>query len=270
MAVEILRMLRGNLTAREGARCTLLQVVVSSALFLLARLYYPPENHFSILTHTFSFLGSYERRHNPHGFAFFSAGLISWSLLFVPLLFYRHRRLAGVVRGPAIAGTTCFLIGCASLVGVALFPDVRQDFLQDLSYGRIHNKLALFVFLGFLAGMFCDGLVYAKDYVATRSGRSPTFRHRMAALILGALGAVVTLALVLRAFWEARYPVLHAQDPRVRHWPGPGIYSFPLWEWIIMVSFLAAFYALLLGLPGEVPKARDTSRSPHQAPATKP
>ena len=195
--------------------------------------------------------------------------MLYWSLLFVPLLAYRHRRLAAVWRGPARAATAFFLAGCAGLVGVALFPDVRQDFLQDLSYGQIHNKAALVTYLGFLAGMTCEALVYAKDRFSTRAGMGPRLRHRIAAPVFVSLATVVGSAFFFLSAWEVRYPELRARNPQLRHWPGVGIYSFPLWEWIVILSFLAAIYALLLSLPQEVP-AGCGERSADKAPAGSP
>ena len=63
------------------------------------------------------------------------------------------------------------------------------------------------------------------------------------------LAAVVGSAFFFLSAWEKRYPVLHASNPQLKHWPGIGIYSFPLWEWIVILSFVTAFYALLLNLP---------------------
>ncbi len=226
------------------------------AFFFVAWLFYPPENRFSILTHTFSFLGSFESRHNPRGFVFFSVGLLWLSLLFVPPILYRHQRLAAIWRGPARAATVCFLIGCAGLVGVALVPDARQDFLQDLSYGQVHNKAALLAYLGFLAAMTLDALVYARDRWFPRPGPGPRLRHRIAGPCFVSLAAVVGSALYFLSAWETRYPALHALNPQIKHWPGVGLYSFPLWEWIVLVSFLAALYVLLLSLPREVPRAQ--------------
>jgi hypothetical protein len=243
---------RGDLTRAELKRCILLQAVGACALFLLAWLFYPAENHFSIRTHTFSFLGSFERRHNPHGFVFFSIGLMYQCALFVPLFMYRHRRLASIWRKAAGLATAAWLVGCAGLVVVALFPDARQDFFQDLSFGRIHNRAALVAYLGFVGGMFLDALIYLKDrFVAGREGRS-RLRHTVALPVFGCLGAVVGTASYFVSAWEVRYPLLHAQNPHLKHWPGLGIYSFPLWEWIIIVSFLGAIYTLLLNLPGDL------------------
>jgi hypothetical protein len=244
----IFRVFRGNLTPTELKRCILLQACVSTALFFLAWLFYPSKNHFSILTHTFSFLGSFEQRHNPRGFIFFSLGLIYQSLLFVPLFMYRHRQLALVWRTPARIATALFLAGCAGLVVVALFPDARQDFIQDLSYGRIHNRAALLAYLGFLSGMGIDALIYTRDCLFPRPGASPRLRW-IALPVFVSLAAVVVSGSYFLAKWESLYPVLRAQNPHLKHWPGVGIYSFPLWEWIIMLSFLVAIYGLSLSLP---------------------
>jgi hypothetical membrane protein len=234
----------------------LIQVLASTSLFFLAWLLYPPENHFSILTHTFSFLGSFEARHNPRGFVFFSVGLISLSLTLIPLILYRHRRLALVAKTVAVVASALLFVGCVGLMLVALFPDARQDFLKDLSYGRIHNKAALLAFAGLFGGLSMDGLIYAIDrlprWPGGKGGRKLIYRRIVAPTFL-ILATVVGAAFVFLSLWEVRYPVLRARDPSITHWPGIGLYSFPLWEWLVMIGLLSAIYTLLLSLPNALP-----------------
>ena len=55
---------------------------------------FPEENAFSILTHTFSYLGSFNEDRNPEGWPLFCIAVTGWGLASVPLVRYTVRRLA--------------------------------------------------------------------------------------------------------------------------------------------------------------------------------
>lgn len=254
---SLIRIIKGDFNSRELKLYCLLQFLILLIFIVIAMALYPVENDFSIMRDTFSYLGSPNDNHNPNGWYFFSIGLFIVSITIFPLLFYRHRRLVKIAPWEARFTTLLMLIGAIGIFGVGLFPDSGQDFIEDLSYGKMHNTMALIFFIGDGLGLIFDGLlIYTKDRFPKWPGGKGGHQIANHKIIAPTYIIFITIALAMGICligWEIYYPILHAQDPSIGHWPGEGIFSFPMWEWIVIVSLFPTFYSTLLGLPNQIP-----------------
>ncbi|MHA1732494.1 MAG: hypothetical protein ACTSU5_11155 [Promethearchaeota archaeon] len=237
---KLKRVISGEMTSRELVRYELLMVSVGGAFLLVARLLYPPENHYSILRDTISFLGSSDADNNPTGWVFFTLALLVWGVMLVPLALHRHRFLREVNRPGAALATIFYLIAAVGLVLVASFPDNGgESFFGDLGAGRVHNFVSIFAFGGFGFGALLDSWLLLKDRVPGLGGRRLyPFRAWGGFYVL--FYVVVALIAYTQLYWAATC--------ESGCWPGEGIYSFPLWEWIALAMIFVVFLGTNLGL----------------------
>jgi len=117
-----------------------------------------------------------------------------------------------------------------------------------VSLGKIHNIAALFGIFGFILGLFVYGILFFIDYWSifhkNREGiyaYLSVFPIFLPFTIIG-IGTLITQIIRVRSGGE---------------WPGMGILSFPLWEWMLVISFFITVYGLALRLPQKIPKTED-------------
>ena len=103
---------------------TFISVTFWSVIFL-AWLMYPWENSYSIMTHTFSFLGSYDEKHNPEWWWIFSIAMLFWCFSAMPVVLYIYRHFTGLTLWGARLGAALLLTGCVHIGLVGIFPDAR-------------------------------------------------------------------------------------------------------------------------------------------------
>ncbi|QEE15946.2 hypothetical protein DSAG12_01773 [Promethearchaeum syntrophicum] len=199
------------------------------------------------MTDTISYLGDYEK--NPFGWVFFSLSFIFVSISFIPLTIYLHKRIIKISQAGAWIGTIFLAIGILGIFLTAFLPDVYgTDFFNDVSLGKIHNIVALFGIFGFILGLSVYGFLFFIDYwsIFHRNRKGiyaylSVFPIFLPFTIIG-IGTLITQILRVRAGGE---------------WPGLGILSFPLWEWLLVISFFITVYGLALRLPQKIPKTED-------------
>lgn len=225
-------------------------VTVAASLFLfLARVTYPPENAYSIMTETFSTLGSSDADNNPRGWYFLSIFFFLAAVLLVPVHLQRYNLMKSISKYGSLLSLGFYLVSSAGLVLLAVFPDNGGgSFFGDLSQGKIHNFVSLFAFGGFGVGMLLDFFWYLKDRLPTLGG-TRRFPARLWAPPYAVFFAVVISFAYTQIYWDVTCTA-HC-------WPGDGIYSFPLWEWIaIGMIFVVLFWIVLALTKIETPGKR--------------
>ena len=213
----------------------IIYVIIQISTFLLflglARVTYPKENKYSVFTHTMSFLGSKETFRNPKGWYFFTIAIIWITLADIPLnlyIFYHIRTFS-----PIFAWIMMISAGVSTVNGilVSIFTDKDTDrdlsggdFIQDLKSGRLHNVTAVITFATFIIANLSVGLAYVFN---------PTERAWFDWLPPFLIFCIaITGFFLFNALWQKKCK----QDKTLESFPGLGIYSFPLWEWLLFTS----------------------------------
>lgn len=240
-AERIRRILRGDWTPAEAQGYVVVTASVFWGLIALARLSYPAEHHYSIMSHTFSFLGSFEPKHNPDWWWIFSMAMSFWALSTVPhaLFFGRTYGLTAPRTGTVI--TLFMWIACAGMLGVACFPDARGAVLGSWEWTDIHEKAALTGFLGGFAAILTMGSVILANIF--RGDRlQPPFPRRLL-VPFGIWLTIFVLGVHFQVTWARMYPILKARaeaagEPFGSSWSESlhTIYGFPLWENLIIYA----------------------------------
>ena len=223
----------------------IIQISVFVTFLVLARVTYPKENNYSIMNHTMSFLGSKEPFRNPKGWYFFSIAIMWITIADIPLNLYIFRYL--LTFSPVFAWIMIMSGGISTINGVlvSIFTDVDTDrelsggdFIQDLKSGRIHNVTAVITFSTFILANLITGLAYL-FHPLQRSLYTwlPPFLIFM---------IVLTGFFLFNALWQKKCK----NDEKLESFPGDGIYSFPLWEWLLFFSlYIFLFWIVFLAVP---------------------
>ena len=225
---------------------------------------FPPENAFSIHTHTFSYLGSFEPDRNPPGWWLFSIAMVFWGLASVPVVLHNLRRLAPAnPRGLRVTGGL-MLTGCFGIVLVGLFPDARGPVLGSLRWTDIHYVGAVVLVLGFLIGIprFALSLRRAARDNAMAPGvrRACQWARWPQAVFLSISGVALTLLVLWIFVYEQRRAVAEAAgrifgSPWMEAMHTP--YSFPLWDNVFVQSLFIYLAWTALALSGRSSERRD-------------
>ena len=233
----------GNFQTKQLKKYILITFLITVSILGISWILYPKELNYSIMTDTISYLGDYQK--NPNGWIFFSLSFIFASITLIPLIIYLHKRIIKISYTGTWIGTVFLSIGIIGIFLTALLPDVYgTDFIKDVSLGKIHNIAALLAIFGVILGLFEYGILFFIDYW-------PIFHRNHEGIY-----AYLSVFPIFLPFTLIGFGTLITQIIRVElggEWPGPGILSFPLWEWMLVISFFITIYGLALKLPQKIP-----------------
>lgn len=233
----------GNFQTIQLRKYIFITFMITASLLGISWILFPKELNYSIMTDTISYLGDYEK--NPVGWIFFSISFIFASISLIPLIIYLHKRIIKISRAGTWIGTISLAIGILGIFLTALLPDVYgTDFFEDVSLGKIHNIAALFGIFGIIFGLFDYGILFFIDYW-------PIFHKDRKGVY-----AYLSVFPIFLPFTLIGIGTLVTQIIRTKlggEWPGAGILSFPLWEWMLVISFFITIYGLALRLPQKIP-----------------
>jgi len=250
------RIMTGRFGPSELKRYLITEALVFWGLIVLCWVIYPLENHYSIMTHTFSFLGSWEDKHNPSGWWLFSVAMLFWGCANIPITFYVGRRFRPAAPWGARLGTALFLLGSTGVLGVAFFPDARGLVIGNWEYTDIHEKAALLVFSGFGVGIPWHALLVLKDQFS-RPSRGDFSLSRLAPPY-AVWFSMFSVAAYFQVKWEYVYADLKAAAANTgadigSHWSAAlnTQYSFPLWENLVIYTLFVFLAWFALSLPAD-------------------
>lgn len=222
--------------------------VVNPALFVVAVVgfgvagwMYPDENGFSIMRCTISFLGSPDADRNPHGWRWYQIGMSALIVLMVRLIVQRQRNFQPSCGAGLGVATAVYWMAFALLFAGVWIADTDQLW-GDLRVGAIHTRIAIMGIFTMMAAVIIDAVTLSRAGFAGRV----LWPFRIYALIW--LAGMVALGT-----WEWK---CH-NDSSLKHWPGDGIHSTPLWEWILF-SYLLGF-VIWISRPGTAVAGRRVS-----------
>ncbi len=255
----MMQKISGKLTAAELRRFIAFKASVFWALIFLAWLGYPSENRHSIMTHTFSFLGSYETYHNPRWWWLFSVALCFWGVAMIPPVRYAERCFTAISPRGARVGTRLMLLGCLGIIGVGLFPEGQATLMGNIKTTHGHMAACTLLEIGFGLGIPWHGALLILD---RRSGRPSMFNHHRfivpycCLLMLAApiLYLLASGAFVFPPMTEAdTMAILVAGNPWRQELHTP--YSFPFWENLLIGGLFLFLSWFMLALPNAARKA---------------
>lgn len=203
-------------------------LVLAGLLFFGAYLFYPPENGYVFLEKSASYLGSFDKERNPEGWWLFSLGLFVIGAVSMGAALFRHRHLARAVepRFPLVFASGAFLVGSVLFFALGAVPDARTFYVGPINFNDIHDRLAAGSFWCLGIGMLSDGLILRgnrRDHGSTRIVHKHIAKPYIAFAVVGVIGGTSLLV------WHIQCRL----DASLKEWPGHGIYSFPMWEWIL-------------------------------------
>ena len=146
-------------------------------------------------------------------------------LLLFGLVFERHRRLRGGIGRVAVWSSGALFIALALILLAVWIADTREVRWFGVRTGEVHTRMSIVAILFKGCGIVIDGV--ALHWVGVRTHRLwPFHLYTLIALV----GGVELIS------WEK----MCRRNPTLHHWPGEGIHSTPLWEWIVF-AYLIAF-----------------------------
>lgn len=256
------RYIKGDFQPAELRGYLIFEALVFWGLIFVCWVIYPKENKYSIMTHTFSFLGSFNGNHNPSGWWLFTAAMVFWGSATVPLALYLYRRFAAISRWGARLGLSLMLAGCAGVALVGIFPDAHGEVIGDVRWTDIHEKVAVLIAAGFGLSIPWYGLLLLKDRFSRMPfGGGSRFDHRKLAWPYLFWFSIVGVVAYFQIKWEFVYAemraVAQASGERIgSHWSEAlnTRYSFPLWENVAIYALFVFLVWLSLSVPNEIPE----------------
>lgn len=228
----LVRYFTGDFNAQEIKRYLVFVCVFFWGFIFLAWLSYPKDHHYSIMTHTFSFLGSWDTKHNPQWWWLFSIAMLFWGVAGIPLVMHIYSYFQEIMPWGARLGAGLLIIGCLNIGLVGIFPDARTVLTGELRVTDIHTKVAIFAAAAFILGISWHGIMLLLDL---RDRRQIAHRGLIAPYVFWA--TVLSTASYFLIKWEFVYAEMktHAQAagiPFGSSWSEAmnTRYSFPLWE----------------------------------------
>ncbi len=257
MKERLKRIVCGHFRPEELRQYLLIKAVVFWGLILLCWFLFPVENQFSVMTHSFSYLGSFEPFYNPRWWWIFTAAMMVWGAGLVPPVLYVHHRFTHVSRWGAGLAASLLLLGCFGLVLVGVIPSVHEHFLGNQSWAGIHRDAGLLVAIAFCAGIFAHELLLFRDgFTAKRLGKRGYWRFFWPYLIWWTMVFTAGYFLVKWVFVydEMKKAAVAAGRPLEGSWTEAlhTWYSIPMWETILICTLYLFLFWFVLVLPGEV------------------
>ncbi|CAL6032324.1 DUF998_domain-containing protein [Hexamita inflata] len=217
---------------------------------------YPQQ--YSIMTSTFSFLGSWDSERNPKGWYWFTIGMVLSFFVEIPLLMYVYQRLKHVDLKLAKVSLVFWFMGVCAQFLVGCFPDANSIIFGKTKFSDIHNIVAIATFLSLLVSAPINGALVAYDRPGSckKIGKKNMLNHRHTDICIGLVITSICISVIFSILWQVVYPIMYAKDPSIgSNWSAAmnTIWSFPLWENVVIFTL----YLYLIWFPFTLPRRTD-------------
>ncbi|HMF33100.1 MAG TPA: hypothetical protein VKK79_16870 [Candidatus Lokiarchaeia archaeon] len=234
--------LRGQFTRDEIKKRYLpLMAILAFGFLLLSWWLYPPQLHYSIFTHTISYLGDWSK---TPGWWAWSIAMCVLAISFFPLILYIHRRLNQICLKTARVGSFFGVVACACIFILGFVSDVSQPLVGPLTWDNVHMFFTYGGFGGMGISVIFYSIVFTKDHVPRFGGKQVVGPKRSLPPHLLIFGVAIATG-VSQAIKEVLYPNAG--------WNGPGLTSISFWEWMLMFSIFIYVFWVALILPEKFP-----------------
>jgi hypothetical protein len=222
-----------------------LLAAIACAGLLTAWWHYPPENRFSILSCTISFLGSPDADRNPQGWRYYQAGMSALVALLFLFAAERHGRLRAPIGRTAAWSSGAIFLALAMILVAVWVVDTRRGRIFGFRTGEVHTRIAVMAIPLMGCGIVLDAVALMRAG-ARWIGLWPFHLY----------GLITGVGIAHLIAWEEKC----RRNPALQHWPGDGLHSTPLWEWIVFVYLIGFLFWMAHGNVPLASGARGDSR----------
>ena len=206
--------------------------------FTICWMLHPEHCDFSFFDDTISHFGKPNGHPKSLGFLAFHLGFATLCLFMFISIKHRDRQLRDLPGKNTARATTLYTAGILGLVLSLIFPDTKSYYFGLVKYRKLHGAVVIIGIFCFAGAILHDTKKLWAIFVArkqenqnTNNARIPK-RLRPTAILAGIFGTGLTFM----GIWEIRC----YNDASLDHWPGEGIFSTALWEWIVF-TYLIVF-----------------------------
>lgn len=236
---ELVRLFRGELYSREFRLSFLLLLVTACSCFYMCWHHYPFKNDFSVMNDTISNFGKTDKYPNPFGYSYFRLGFSCLCFMLIVCTGHRHRCLRVLADPEAKRTTAIYLAAILCLLLTLFFPDSGNVMFWKIKHRLVHGIVAIAGIGLFVSGIVRDAhLLYRRHNEkvansALKSGRFPAVLIPFAIYV-----ALFGVGITCWGIWEVRCMF----DKTLDHWPGKGIFSVAMWEWVLFTYLLVFMF----------------------------
>lgn len=173
---------------------------------------------------TVSFLGSPDDDKNPEGWRWQQAGMTALILALSQMVWWRHRNFTPSTQGRIKIATGLYGFGFALIMVSIWITDSEVVLWGGLDSSDVHTTAALI-------GIFTTLFAVSADWIILRRAGVPR-KALWPFRIYGSIWAITIFCLIS---WEWKCQ----HNPKLHHFPGDGIHSTPMWEWILLLCLTA-------------------------------
>ncbi len=220
-----------------------------------------PEHKFSIMSYTYSALGSYNGSNNPQWWWLFSIAMVLWGVAMIPVVCYNYRRMRAISSWAALIGAFFMMLGGIGISLVGIFPDAHGTVFGTYEIREIHKYVALIGAGAYMLSNISFGLMLIWDALkGFFSGDGSDFDHKWFVPPYLIWAGVFGTGLYFQFKWETVYEGLKATAIAAGQ-PVPGHfgaalgtrYSFALWENLTIYSLFIFIIWSAMALQKEEP-----------------
>lgn len=236
---ETRRILAGRLRGpREFTRVTILLWATAAVCFVICWMLHPASCDFSIFDDTISHFGKPGTHGNSFGFLAFHLGFATLCLYMYISIKYRDRQLRALPGSNTARATQLYTAGILGLVLSLIFPDSKLFTFIGISYRKFHGGVVVVGIFCFAGAILHDTRklwsLFSAQKMEKKDIKNTFIPKKLRPIVL--LAGIFGLGLTFMGIWEVRCYL----DASLDHWPGEGIFSTALWEWIIF-TYLIVF-----------------------------
>ncbi|MFK5922065.1 MAG: hypothetical protein QM496_07785 [Verrucomicrobiota bacterium] len=151
--------------------------------------------------------------------------MTSLILALAQMVWWRHRNFYPFTGVKINKATVLYAAGFVLILISVWIADSDEILWGGIRSGVIHTNVAIIAIVTLLVAVSLDGMILSRAGLPSKA----QWPFRIYACIW-----LVTICCLASWQWKCW------SDPNLEHWPGEGIHSTPMWEWILL-AYLIGF-----------------------------